>query len=146
MKKHKLAAPERTGRAQSLDEIKRNIRWRVYELYERQVEEDGHDLDGWRTAEDDSSATRTNWNAWILICLLAIVITFIILIEMHLRSLTIHSTVPPYQGGLWWAAVATEQPLLGPLKGGCESDFLASTVALERAFRSMGHRIPFHLL
>lgn len=117
MKKQKLAPPEKTGRARSLDAIERN-RWRVYERDERQLKEDGHDLSGWRGAEDDSSATRTNWNAWILICLLAIVITFIVLIEMHLRSLTIHSTVPPYQGGLWWAAVATEQAAFGPLKSG----------------------------
>lgn len=32
-----------------------------------------------------------NWNAWILVGMLAIVITIIALIELHLRRLTIHS-------------------------------------------------------
>jgi len=59
----------------------------------------------------DSSTRQTNWNAWILFCTLAILIIVIVLIEMHIRQLTIHSTLLGYQEGLWRVAV-DEAPCL----------------------------------
>ncbi len=38
----------------------------------------------------DSSPNHTNWDTVILICILAALITIFVLIEMHLRGLTIH--------------------------------------------------------
>ncbi len=39
-----------------------------------------------------ASRKETHWNTWILICAAAIVITIIVLIEIHLRQLAIDST------------------------------------------------------
>ena len=38
----------------------------------------------------DSSPNRTNWETVILICILATLIAIFVLIEMHLRGLTVH--------------------------------------------------------
>ena len=39
------------------------------------------------------TSKETHWNTWILICAVAIVITILVLLEIHLHSLAIHSTL-----------------------------------------------------
>jgi hypothetical protein len=40
---------------------------------------------------EDQVLKRTNWNTWIVICSLIVVVAVVLLIEHHMRGLMVHS-------------------------------------------------------
>jgi hypothetical protein len=38
----------------------------------------------------DSSRSQTNWNHWILTCMLVITVVMLVLVEVHIQRVTIH--------------------------------------------------------
>ena len=52
-------------------------------------------------SQGDPSRKQTNWNTWISVCAMAIIIAVIVFIELHIRRLTVHSALLGWCEFLW---------------------------------------------